>query len=113
MSNNVSGVSAPPLMEPVTSTPQGQRHDAQLKKVAQQFEATFMTEMIKCARPSNQAAGAFAGGKSEETWRSFMDQALGQAATSAGAAGDGGLRGSIEKSLRDTEARSLGSKSNG
>ena len=86
------------------ASPAKQRHDTQIKKVARQFEAMFMTEMIKCARPSNQAAGAFAGGKSEESWKMFMDQALGQAATTGKGAGDGSLRRAIEKSLLQADA---------
>ncbi len=82
----------------------GKTHDAQLKKVAHQFEAMFMSEMIRQARPSAQAVGAFAPGKSEETWRGFMDQALGQAVADS-PAGAGGLRSAIEKAVRDADAR--------
>ena len=63
-----------------------------------------MTEMLRHARPSPKAAGAFAPGQSEETWRVMMDQALGQAATTGGPAGDGSLRKAIEKALRDADA---------
>lgn len=82
----------------------GKIHDAQLKGVAHQFEAMFMTEMIRHARPSNQATGAFAAGKSEEAWRGFMDQALGEAVTN-GPVGAGGLRSAIEKAVRDADTR--------
>ncbi len=85
----------------------GGTHDARLKNVAHQFEAMFMTEMIRQARPPNQAAGPFAAGKSEESWSVFMDQALGQAATVNGPAGDGSLRRAIEKALRDADAKSV------
>ena len=79
-------------------------HDARLKDAARQFEADFMTEMLRHARPSPKAAGAFAPGQSEETWRVMMDQALGQAATTGGPAGAGSLRQVIEKALRDAES---------
>lgn len=81
-------------------------HDARLKDAARQFEAVFMTEMLRHARPSPKASGAFAPGQSEETWRVMMDQALGQAATTGGPAGDGSLRKAIEKALRDANSRS-------
>lgn len=81
-------------------------HDTRLKEAARQFEAMFMTEMLRHARPANQAAGPFAPGKSEETWRVLMDQALGQVAATGGPAGDGRLRRAIETSLRDAEAQS-------
>lgn len=81
-------------------------HDARLKDAARQFEAVFMTEMLRHARPSPKAAGPFAPGQSEETWRVMMDQALGQAATTGGPGGDGSLRKAIEKALRDADSRS-------
>lgn len=88
----------------VKSSVTGTSRDAQLKKVAQQFEAMFMTEMIHCARPSNQASGPFAAGKSEETWQMFMDQALGQAASAKGPGGDQSLHKAIEKALREADS---------
>ncbi len=105
----MKNVTAPTMISPVQqlSAPGadvGKTHDAQLKKVAHQFEAMFMTEMLRQARPSDKAAGAFAPGKSEETWRGFMDQALGQAAADS-PAGAGSLRSAIEKAVRDADAR--------
>ena len=81
-------------------------HDMRLKDTARQFESMFMTEMLRHTRPANQAAGPFAAGKAEETWRVLMDQALGQAATTNPAADRGSLRQAIEKSLRDADAHS-------
>ncbi len=106
----MKNITAPTMISSVTqlgttTAGSGQTHDAQLKNVAHQFEAMFMTEMIRQARPSAQAAGAFAPGKSEETWRGFMDQALGQAVANS-PTGDGGLRRAIEKAVRDADARS-------
>ena len=95
---------SPPLTGRGSSTIQS--HDAQLKKVAHQFEAMFMTEMIRQTRPADQSAGAFAPGRSQETWNVFMDQALGQAATVNGPAGDGSLRHAIEKAVKDADSRS-------
>ncbi len=80
--------------------------DTKLKKVAHQFESMFMTEMIRQARPSDHAAGAFAADKSDSSWRYFMDQALGEAAATNGPAGDTGLDKAIMKSLHDAAARS-------
>ena len=104
----MKNVTAPTLMTSVTplngiGQRTGSARDAQLKKVAHQFEAMFMTEMVRNARPSNQASGAFEGGKSEETWRVFMDQALGEAAATNGPAGDAGLRRAIETAVRDAD----------
>jgi Rod binding domain-containing protein len=96
-----------PAVSPTASpSPARDIHGARLKNAARQFEALFMTEMLRHTRPANQATGRFAPGKSEETWRVLMDQALGQAAATSGPAGDGQLRRAIEKSLRDADARS-------
>lgn len=81
------------------------RHSARLKDAARQFEALFMTEMLRHARPDSKPSGPFAAGQAEGTWRTLMDQALGQAAAREGPAGDGRLRQAIEKSLRDAENR--------
>jgi Rod binding domain-containing protein len=81
------------------------RHSARLKDVARQFEALFMTEMLRHARPDSKASGPFAAGQAEGSWRTLMDQALGQAAAREGPAGDGRLRQAIEKSLRDADSR--------
>ena len=98
----ISSILAGPLAS--TAAPAGKSRDAQLDKVARQFEAMFMSEMIHCARPANEAAGAFAGGKSEATWQMFMDQALGQAAATNGPAGDQSLHEAIVKALREADS---------
>ena len=60
--------------------------DARLHKTAKQFEAMFMSEMLRLARPPSHTAGPFATGYAEKTWQIFMDQALGEAAASNGRA---------------------------
>ncbi len=92
--------SIPPLTATTSAPDPG---SARLKQAARQFEAMFMTEMLRQARPANKAAGPFAGGRSEGAWQVFMDQALGQAATANGVAGDKGLAAVIEKSLREAQ----------
>jgi Rod binding domain-containing protein len=68
-----------------------------LERAARQFEAMFMTEMLRQARPQNKAAGAFAEGDGERTWSMFMDQALGEA--SVAKQGTGLLR-EIERAMQ-------------
>jgi Rod binding domain-containing protein len=96
-------VAAPPVNGRVDAA--ANRHSARLKDTARQFEAMFMTEMLRHARPDSKPSGPFAAGQAEGTWRTLMDQALGQAAAREGPAGDGRLRQAIEKSLRDAENR--------
>lgn len=76
--------------------------DPHLHKVAQQFEAVFMSEMLRQARPPDKTAKQFSTGQSGDTWQFFMDQALGEAA----AKGDrGGLTREIEKALQRTQGQ--------
>jgi Rod binding domain-containing protein len=71
--------------------------DTKLHAAARQFEAMFMTEMLRLGRPPSKSAGAFAPGQAEKSWQVFMDQALGQAATARSGTG---LMPEIEKALR-------------
>ena len=79
--------------------------DARLHKVAKDFEAVFLSEMLRLARPPDKAAPGFSAGQNGETWQVFMDQALGQAAASGGGTG---LTKQIEAALR--RAQSGGSR---
>jgi peptidoglycan hydrolase FlgJ len=84
----------------------GATTDAQLRRKAQEFEAMYLTEMFRLARPTSQPAGPFGGGFAEETWSMFMDQALGQAMAARGGAG---LTPAIEAVLRRAQAHGGGS----
>jgi Rod binding domain-containing protein len=77
-------------------------NNAKLHATAKQFEAMFMTEMLRLARPPSHAAAPFAPGHAEKSWQIFMDQALGQAAV---AKGGSGLTGDIEKALRAAQGQ--------
>ena len=81
--------------------PAGPANDAQLRSKAQEFEAMFLTEMLRLARPTTQPAGPFGGGFAEESWQMFMDQALGQAMAARGGTG---LEPAIEAALRRAQA---------
>lgn len=90
-----------PLAPPGGAQPQG----AKLKAAAKQFEAMFMGEMLRLARPGNKAAGVFSEGQAEKTWNVFMDQALGQAVVAQGGLG---LAGEIEKAMHAGQAPNSG-----
>lgn len=75
--------------------------DAKLHKVAKDFEAVFLTEMLRLAKPPDKAAPGFSAGESGDTWQVFMDQALGQAAAVKGGTG---LTKQIEEALRRAQA---------
>jgi Rod binding domain-containing protein len=80
-------------------------NDAKLHQAAQQFEAMFMGEMLRLARPGSKAAGDFAEGQGEKSWQIFMDQALGQ---EAAAHGGTGLEPEIEQALRTAQGKQVG-----
>jgi Rod binding domain-containing protein len=98
-------------VDPVASIPGGPiqapkvspiANDAKLHATAKQFDAMFMSEMLRLARPQSHAVGRFAPGHAEKSWQIFMDQALGQAAVTKGGAG---LTSEIEKALRAAQGQ--------
>jgi Rod binding domain-containing protein len=88
---------------PATSRVSPGASDTRLHTTAKQFEAMFMSEMLRLARPPSHAAGPFATGYAEKSWQVFMDQALGEAATASGGTG---LADQIEKALRAAQGQS-------
>jgi len=76
-----------------------------LHRAAQQLEATFMAEMLRLAHPKSTASGPFAAGVGEQTWQSFMNQALGQAVAEQGHTG---LTTIIEKALATAQEKGSG-----
>ena len=92
-------------VQPVVPPAPGPAADPAIRRTAQQFEAMFMTEMLRQARPQSHAGGRFATGEGEKTFSVFMDQALGEAAA---AKGTSGLRPAIEQAL--TAAQKKGGK---
>jgi hypothetical protein len=100
------GASQPGTSKAGTSQPgtsKADQGDRRLRETAHQFESMFMTEMLRHARPDPKTTGRFAGGAGEGAWRVLMDQALGEAASTGGPAGDRGLGQAIVKSLRDAQ----------
>ena len=87
-----------PAASPVASSEAA--GDRKLRAAAKQFEAMFMSEMLRLARAPAKAAGSFAPGQGEKSWQIMMDQALGQAASAQGGTGGIGLAREIEKALR-------------
>lgn len=80
----------------------GPANRTKLHKAAQQLEAMFMSEMLRMAHPASTATGPFAAGVGEQTWQTFMDQALGQAVA---AQGHTGLTSIIEKALVEAQQK--------
>jgi len=66
---------------PASATPTaGKRHDDKTAKVAQQFEALFVAQMLKSAHAAALVADPLAG---DPTFRDFQDEARAQALAAA------------------------------
>jgi len=60
---------------------------AQIRKTAQDFEASFLSEMLKPMFEGLSTDGPFGGGEAEGTWRSFMIDAMAKQTVKAGGVG--------------------------
>ena len=58
-----------------------------IKKTAQDFEASFLSEMYKPMFQGLSTDGVFGGGEAEGTWRSFMIDAMAKQTVKAGGVG--------------------------
>ena len=60
---------------------------ARMKKTAQDFEAGFLSMMLKPMFEGLKTDGPFGGGDAEATWRSFMVDAMAKQTAKAGGVG--------------------------
>jgi peptidoglycan hydrolase FlgJ len=101
------GPTEPPAITPTLATTPatGTAAQARVHRVAKQFEAMFMTEMLHQAHSKSHAVGVFKTGTGESTMQPFMDQALGEAVASRGGTG---IAQSIERLLNGPPASRSG-----
>lgn len=59
----------------------------QMRKTAQDFEASFLSQMFKPMFEGLETDGPFGGGSAEETWRSFLLDAMAKQTVKAGGVG--------------------------
>lgn len=59
----------------------------QMRKTAQEFEASFLSQMFKPMFEGLDTDGPFGGGNAEETWRSFLLDAMAKQTVKAGGVG--------------------------
>ncbi|WP_313005549.1 rod-binding protein [Brevundimonas sp.] len=59
----------------------------QMRKTAEDFEASFLSQMLKPMFEGLQTDGPFGGGEGETTWRSFLIDAMAKQAVKAGGIG--------------------------
>jgi flagellar protein FlgJ len=60
---------------------------ARIRKTAEDFEASFLSQMLKPMFEGLSTDGEFNGGEAEGTWRSFMIDAMAKQAVKAGGIG--------------------------
>ena len=60
---------------------------AKTRETAEAFEATFLAQMLKPMFQGLRTDGPFGGGQGEETWRTFMLDAMAKKTVAAGGVG--------------------------
>lgn len=58
-----------------------------MRETAEQFEASFLSQMLKPMFEGLKTDGPFGGGDAEATWRSFMIDAMAKQTVKAGGVG--------------------------
>ena len=58
-----------------------------MRETAERFEAAFLSQMLKPMFEGLKTDGPFGGGQGEETWRSFMIEAMASQTVKAGGIG--------------------------
>lgn len=75
---------ASPLVQPAAPAPAA---TARMRETAEAFEASFLSQMLKPMFEGLKTDGPFGGGEGEETWRSFMIEAMAKQTVKAGGIG--------------------------
>ena len=73
------------LLRPTATAPTAA--DPRLRQTAEDFEASFLAQMLKPMFEGLSIDGPFGGGEAEATWRSFMLDAMARQTVKAGGIG--------------------------
>ncbi len=73
------------LLSPTPAAPRPD--DPRIRRTAEEFEATFLSQMLKPMFEGLSTDGPFGGGEAEGTWRSFMIDAMAKQTVKAGGIG--------------------------
>ena len=76
---------SPDLLRPTAPSPSAAT--PRMRQTAQDFEAAFLAQMLKPMFEGLSTDGPFGGGQGEETWRSFMIDAMAKQTVRAGGIG--------------------------
>ena len=82
------------MIDPITSsvaaiapTPAQLAQTARMRRTAEDFETSFMSQMMKPMFEGLSTDGMFGGGEAEATWRSFLIDAMAKQTVKAGGIG--------------------------
>ena len=77
------------LLTPLTAAPTAAQaaNTARIRKTAEDFETSFLSQMLKPMFEGLSTDGEFTGGQAEGTWRSFMIDAMAKQTVKAGGIG--------------------------
>lgn len=81
LSGNQNQIKPEPLGEPKTAK------ELSAKRAADEFEAIFISQMLKSMSVGVKTDGMFGGGQSEEIYKDLMNEQLGKVMTSKGGIG--------------------------
>ena len=76
----------PALVRPLVATA-NPGVTARMRETAENFEATFLAQMMKPMFEGLSTEAPFGGGEAESTWRSFMIEAMAKQTVKAGGIG--------------------------
>ncbi len=77
-----------PIVSPATLPPAAPRvATARMRETAEQFEASFLSQMLKPMFEGLSTEAPFGGGDAEGTWRGFLVEAMAKQAVRGGGIG--------------------------
>lgn len=82
----MSALTVSPALVAQTGSPDG-TDAARMRRTAEQFEASFLAQMLKPMFEGLSTDGPFGGGEAEGTWRSFMIDEMAKTTVRAGGIG--------------------------
>jgi Rod binding domain-containing protein len=80
-------VAPPALTRPVATVLPGGGSREQVRRTAEEFEATFLAQMLQPMFAGLETNGPFGGGHAESTWRGFLVDAMARQIAGGGGIG--------------------------
>ena len=79
----------PAMLQPTTANlrPRSDEQQEKMRQIAQDFEATYLAQMLKPMFENLSTEAPFGGGAGEEMWRGFLVEAMAKETARAGGVG--------------------------